>query len=104
MITRYCIWLQLQALFVFLPYLPSPVSCLLVQGIIPAEHRGVDGRGTYEPGSVPHTLLRCTLRTQGRNARQVSIQKSSGSLQGPLLPLTHTTFLTHADHVLLETR
>lgn len=48
---------------------------------------------TYEPGKVPHTLLRCTVRTQGRQPRQVSIQKSSGSLQGPLLPLTHTTFL-----------
>ena len=103
MITRYLAPAAGAFCFPTLPVLPGILS--MAQGIIP----GGQGGWTVEVHSLPtYCYAVRSTGTQGRQARQVSIQKlkkASGSLQGPLLPLTHTTFLTHAGgHLLLETR
>lgn len=85
------------------PTCPSRYLVLLVQGIIPGQHRGWM---VEVPTKLVVYRTHCyAVRVQTGQAGIDILQKSSGSLQGPLLPLTHTIsrFITHAGH-LLQTR
>ncbi|KAK3403094.1 hypothetical protein B0T20DRAFT_388753 [Sordaria brevicollis] len=79
----------------------SAVLLELAVGIIPAEHRRVDGRGTYEPEHTA-TLYGTRAGQTGQAGIDTKVIRVVARPVAPAHP--HTTFLTHAGALLLETR